>query len=134
MKRLTAWIIFRVTPEERAYLEQRARDAKTGKNFSGYLRNTMLANSGYRNPQLEKLLKDVQYELRKIGTNVNQIAKKINGGLGEPEDIRELERYLNRIGGVFEAFSKEAEERGNYKADAHEGESCHSTHALKECH
>lgn len=59
---------------------------------------------------LEQQLRDVKYELRKIGTNVNQIAKKINGGFGTADDLQELEQYLKRIEKIFAKFRKEADE------------------------
>lgn len=40
---------------------------------------------------------EVFNEIRKIGINVNQIAKKCNMGLGEEKDIKEIEAYMEQI-------------------------------------
>ena len=69
----------------------------------------LLEASGYQNSLLERQMRDVRYELRKIGTNINQIAKKINSGFGTLGDLRELERYLADIEGIFSEFGKEVE-------------------------
>lgn len=87
-----------------------ARFANGRENFSEYLRIMLLEKSGYQNRMLEQQLRDVKYELRKIGTNVNQIAKKINGGFGTADDLQELEQYLKRIEKIFAKFRKEADE------------------------
>lgn len=115
MKRLTEHVTIRLRPEELEHLKKCSGsflDAKfsNGKeNFSGYLRAKLLEESKYQNSLLERQVRDVRYELRKIGTNVNQISKKINSGFGTLNDLRELERYLADIEGVFSEFGKEVD-------------------------
>lgn len=115
MKRLTEHVTIRLRPEELEHLKKCSGsflDAKfsNGKeNFSGYLRTKLLEESKYQNSLLERQVRDVRYELRKIGTNVNQIAKKINSGFGTLNDLQELERYLADIEGIFSEFGKEVD-------------------------
>ena len=98
-------IPIRVTPEELAYIKECAEASGAAKfkngrmNLSRYLREQVLRNTGYEDVELARQLRDLQYELRKIGTNVNQIARKINSGfIGSSEDLAELKGYLRQIG------------------------------------
>lgn len=79
-------------------------------NFSDYLRELLLSGSGYRNNTLKIQMKELRYELRKIGVNVNQIAKKINAGFGTAADVKELNNNLKEIRQSFEKYQKEVEE------------------------
>ncbi len=98
----------RLTREELEHLKTCSKSSggkfKNGRvNFSDYLRIQLLSGSGYRDEVLIRQLRELKYELRKIGTNVNQIARKINSGFGVPKDLERLEGYLTRI---EEAFAK----------------------------
>ena len=111
----TEKIRIRVTPEELEYLKKCSGSSsvvfKNGRNnFSGYLRSKLLMETNHKNQQLEQRMKELQYELRKIGTNVNQIAKKANGGFGTPNDLVELKNHLERIEKIVEEFQKEVEQ------------------------
>lgn len=116
MERRTKQISIRVTPEELEHLKKCSGSfSETGfkngrKNFSAFLREKLLAEINYKNKSLERRLKELDYELRKIGTNVNQIAKKINSGFGTPNDVAELKRYLARMENTFGEFQKEVED------------------------
>ena len=98
----------RLSREELDHLKMCAKSSggkfKNGRvNFSDYLRVQLLSGSGYRDEVLIRQLRELKYELRKIGTNVNQIARKINSGFGVPQDLERLTGYLARI---EEAFAK----------------------------
>ena len=116
MKRRTEKIRIRVTDEELNYLKVcMAKDGgmkfKNGKeNFSAYLRDRLLTNVGYRNKILEQQNKDLDYDLRKIGVNINQIARKINAGFGSRQDITNLFSYLNNIEQMLEDYQKKVSE------------------------
>lgn len=96
-------VTLRFNEKEYAYLQEQSRAYPTAKfrngrdNFSEYLRRCVLRSAGYRNEELEQELRQLNYELRKIGTNVNQIAHKINGGFGSPSDLKVLMEYLSDI-------------------------------------
>lgn len=116
MKRRTEKIRLRLTDEELNFLKRRMDEDGSAKfhsgknNFSAYLRDRLLANAGYRNHILEQQNNNLDYELRKIGVNINQIARKINGGFGSRKDITDLYSYLNRIGQLVEEYQKKVEE------------------------
>ena len=111
----------RLSEPEYIYLKKCAEGAefrfKNGRvNFSGYVRSMLLEKSGYKNTTYLRQLRDVAYELRKIGTNVNQIAKKINQGhIGSSDDLAELKAYLERIEKTFDELKNNVPESGTKK-------------------
>lgn len=115
MERRTEKIRVRLTEEELEHLKKcsssfsKAKFRNGRENFSEYLRAKLLAESNYKNKMIEQKMGELRYELRKIGTNVNQIAKKINSGFGSPNDIEELERHMDRIEQSIEKFREEVE-------------------------
>lgn len=114
MEQKTEKIRIRVTPEELEHLKKCSGSSsvvfKNGReNFSGYLREKLLRETNHKNQQLEQQMRELRYELRKIGTNINQIAKKVNGGFGTPNDLVELKNYMERMEKVMEAFQEEVE-------------------------
>lgn len=115
MERYTEKIRIRVTKEELEHLKKCSgsfsnRRFQNGReNFSGYLREKLLAESNHKNKNLDLQIKNLHYELRKIGTNVNQVARKVNGGFGTPKDVEELKHYMEQIEKLFTDFQKEVE-------------------------
>ena len=105
--------------------EQGGRFVRSGRvNFSDYLRLLLLSGSGYRDEALVRQLRGLKYELRKIGTNVNQVAKKVNSGFGTPQDIERLSGYLARIEQAFEGLGQDIGARyaeGNGLRDGADG-------------
>lgn len=116
MKLRTEKIRIRLTIEELEYLKQCMKEDDGAKfhngkeNLSGYVRDRLLSNIGYRNKALEKQNENLNYELRKIGVNVNQIARKINAGFGSRQDITDLFSYLNIIEQMLEDYQKKVSE------------------------
>ena len=110
----------RMTPEEMNHLRTWA-DAREGfefregkrkgeKNYSGFFRAQLLAATNYKNEELKQRQRQLAYEVRKIGVNVNQIAKKINSGFGTRKDLAVLTGHLEKIEQLF-LEHKEACER-----------------------
>lgn len=117
MKKRTEKVRIRLTPDELAHLKKCSAESKTAKfdngkeNFSEYLREKLLESSGYKNSMMEQQLRDIRYELRKIGTNINQVTKKINAGFGTLNDLVEIEKSQQQIIRIFEAYQEEAEKK-----------------------
>lgn len=115
MKKYTVRICIRVTPSEREYLEKCAAETEGIRSKNGipilseYLRALIFSRSGLRDEETMRQLRGIRYELRKIGVNVNQIARKINSGFGDHRDVRELKEYLKRIEKAFEGLEEEAQ-------------------------
>lgn len=115
MEQRTERVRIKLTPGELEHLKKCSGSSssarfKNGKeNFSGYLREKLLRETNYKNQELEQRMRELKYELRKIGTNVNQIARKVNGGFGTPNDLVELKNHLQRMEQLMEKFQREVE-------------------------
>lgn len=100
----------RFSPEEHAYLcEQAEKDVETQKrngtkNLSAYIRKRVLERSGYQEEiQIQKSLKELTYQFRKIGTNINQATKQLHIGY---EPISSTNLAKNYVSGMYELNSK----------------------------
>lgn len=88
------------------------------KNLSGYIRKCALNESGGAQKNLNQELKKLTYQIRKIGVNVNQIAKKINTGYGYPDPeqaVHDLKKELGNIEEQFAYLIQVVEDDGDYK-------------------
>ena len=74
-RKRTVQIKFRVTEEERAFIEQKMQLVPT-RNMEAYLRK--MAIDGYIIQIDHADIKAMTAEIQKIGVNVNQIAKRVN--------------------------------------------------------
>lgn len=88
-------IKFRVTPEERKLIESKMSQLGTT-NMAAYLRKMSI--DGYVIKLDIPELREMIAQLRKIGNNINQIAKRVNG-IGEfyRSDMELLNGYLEKI-------------------------------------
>ena len=84
-----------VTPEERALIQQKMAQLHT-KNFSAYARKMLI--DGYIVHMDTSDIRAQTAELQKIGTNINQIAKRVNA-TGEiyAQDIEDIKGVLAEI-------------------------------------
>ena len=88
-------IKFRVTEEEEELILQKMQKLGTS-NISAYMRK--MAIDGYIIEVDYSDLKSVCYEMHKIGTNINQIAKWINAtNLVYESDISEIKERIEQI-------------------------------------
>ncbi len=115
MKRLTEKIRLRLSPEELDYLmlcmekENASTSCGGRKNLSAFVREKLLTNIGYRNKRLQEQNDSLSYELRKIGVNLNQIARKMNAGFGRPQDVTDLLSYLDSIERLLQTYIEQTE-------------------------
>lgn len=96
-------VTFRVTEEEYELLEKRAQQSgiRSG-NISEYVRRQVL---GEEYPYVrEKLLKDMNYQIRKIGVNINQITARNNSRLYFVSDKEQLKEDMEKLIKLFEEF------------------------------
>jgi hypothetical protein len=98
-ERRTAGLTVQFTPSEREALEQRAKEAGAG--LGEYIREQCIdraptvVNTKHRNPEAKRLMD----ELRAIGINLNQIARRANitGEIrGHEDGIRDALEFLKR--------------------------------------
>lgn len=120
----------RLSKDEFHVISQKAKEdsnsrCKNGeKNLSKYIRNCILKESGQRKNNLERELKNIDYQVRKIGVNINQATKKINAGYGEWEAEDEIAKGLEQLNELFQSFTERLKEideeipdNGDYKND-----------------
>jgi hypothetical protein len=88
-----------VSPTEKRALRERAQAA--GLSLSRYLVEAALAPDRVPSPADRRRLERALFHLRKVGVNLNQVARKLNGGEAVPPP--QLERAL-------EATARAAEE------------------------
>ena len=88
-------IKFRVTPEERKLIESKMSQLGTT-NMAAYLRKMSIDGNIVKLDLPE--LREMVSQLRRIGNNINQIAKRVNG-IGEfyRSDMELLNGYLEKI-------------------------------------
>src|SRR5690625_2226835 len=91
-------IRFRISSELRKELEAAASIAE--ESLSAYMRKAARAHAYHRDPEIDKLLLSelikLRKELRSIGNNLNQVARKINAN-GELEVEGELAVLQSRL-------------------------------------
>lgn len=63
---------------------------------------------------MKKELKNLSYQVRKIGVNINQVVAKINAGCGNQIDIYNLEKALSQIESEVESLNKKVKDYGNH--------------------
>ena len=112
--------MIRFTPEEYQQIVQCAekdigtkRKKTQEKNVSAYIRKCIFDRSD--NPAtIQKELKGLAYQVRKIGVNINQVAAKVNAGYATPVDVENLLFYLKKIEEEFLRLEKDLKERGTW--------------------
>ena len=88
-------LTFYVSEEEKAFIFEKMKIAKI-KNLSAYLRKAAI--DGKIEIHDYSGLKDINYNLRKIGVNINQIAKRINETNSiYQSDMEDIQRKVNEV-------------------------------------
>ena len=82
-------------------------------NTSAYIRKCIFLQED-RPVRLEKELKDLSYQVRKIGVNINQVVAKINAGYGNQIDIYNLEKALEQVKHEMKTLNEKVEDYGNH--------------------
>lgn len=80
----------RLPVEVRAVLEIKAR--KNNQNMTEYLTNLILARP-VQYPEIVQRMDMIIDQVRRIGININQIARHENAGIFDSEDIRNLKVF-----------------------------------------
>lgn len=96
-------VTFRVTEEEYELLKNRTEQSEIRSgNISEYVRRQVL---GEEYPYVrEKLLRDMNYQIRKIGVNINQITARNNSRLYFVSDKEQLKEDMEELIKLFEEF------------------------------
>jgi hypothetical protein len=104
----------RFQPEEYEFLCEKAeKDPETrmrtgSKNLSAYVRKKTLQESGYQKElQIQKELKELVYQFRKIGTNINQATKQLHIGYEPAAAADRLEKNMTILEQKMEMLREE---------------------------
>lgn len=107
MKNMRGFIGFRLPLKQKEYLEQCATEE--GQDLSKFVRNILLDLTGYRSILISNQVRQLRQDIRKIGVNINQVTKKINGGYGTAADIAELLSELERVQNLFDEYKEKVD-------------------------
>lgn len=121
MGRKNVVVRVRLTEKEYRMLEERAKaksPLKSGRgNLSGYIRS-MILEPEKKSKRDARDLKELTYQIRKIGVNVNQIAAKANSGYFNRDLLLSLKKNQERLEAeVRDFFGRQEEAHGNHKTD-----------------
>lgn len=116
----------RLTKAEYQHLQQKMEESAAlseggrREDLSKYIRKIIFERTGWKGGWMKAELRNISYQIRKIGVNVNQIAKKINSGYRGRDEIARLEEHFGTIEQHFEELLKKMEgEHGYDDTDAH---------------
>ena len=117
----------RFQPEEYEFLCEKAeKDPETrmrtgSKNLSAYVRKKTLQESGYQKElQIQKELKELVYQFRKIGTNINHATKQLHIGDEPAAAADRLEKNMKQLEQQFEKMKEELKQTyGNHEDIKH---------------
>lgn len=105
----------RLTQDEYRQLEKLAENDKEThsknkkKNMSAFIRKQIFSGSSMEQG-LQKKLRDVEYQVRKIGVNINQVAAKANSSYVSGKDIDALLAALHSVEIEFLEMIRKIEE------------------------
>ena len=104
----------RFQPEEYEFLCEKAeKDPETrmrtgSKNLSAHVGKKTLQESGYQKElQIQKELKELVYQFRKIGTNINQATKQLHIGYEPAAAADRLEKNMTILEQKMEMLREE---------------------------
>lgn len=94
----------RVSEEEWNKVLEKAEEENI--SVSGYIRKLLFREpiAGVTEQDVNKLIRDLTYQIRKIGVNINQLAKAANGRYFRGEDKEFLFREQERLSMLFEQY------------------------------
>lgn len=85
----TRFVGVKFQEKEYEIITKKAKE-KNCKSVSDFIRESILENNGVLSKNMKKQLYDLQWEINKIGTNINQATKRINSGMGTHLDVKEM--------------------------------------------
>ena len=103
MKNYTKMIRVRLTEEEYETILKQAGEQNL--NLSQYVR-ARITDRMQNQPELVKEFQKLNYEVNRLGNNLNQIARNYNMNLYHPDDIQEIKDIAVEIMKLFHAMRK----------------------------
>ena len=89
-------------------------------NISAYIRDTLFREEKEER-QYYRELKNLNFQIRKIGVNINQVAAKINSGYKKYDSVFYLQKSLSQLEEEVKKMIEKLEEySGNHKTDEYQ--------------
>ena len=89
-------------------------------NISAYIRDTLFREEKEER-QYYRELKNLNFQIRKIGVNINQVAAKINSGYKKYDSVFYLQKSLSQVEEEVKKLIERLEEySGNHKTDEYQ--------------
>lgn len=104
MENYTEKITVRFTKKEYETLRKEA--GRRHMDMSKYIRATV-TKEPYENKELVEECRNLNYEINRIGNNINQIAHRHNENLYHPDDIMELKELMEHLWDAVRRLRKE---------------------------
>lgn len=77
--------------------EDKEREFPGGMDMSKYMRYRLKRDIPAAHPDVRKHLRELQYEINRIGNNINQIAKRMNTNIYLKEDKEQLFKMMEEV-------------------------------------
>ena len=97
-------LTIRFTQDEYDHL-LKSRDNEKVK-LSAHIRNIALSQSGHSDVRIDKQLDTLNYNVRRIGVNINQIANKLNADYGDPRDAQYAVELMTALNDKVEELAR----------------------------
>lgn len=96
----------RLTPEEYKMFCEHVQESNRPKNKSNYIRECIFSEDIQKSTAVAKELKNLNFQIRKIGVLINQIAASANRGVWYPGDTELVLKKLQEVEELVEKFKK----------------------------
>ena len=98
MQHYTKAIRIRISEEDYQAIQEAAKKERV--NLSVYVRSKLTSRIQDQ-PGVRQEFQNLNYEVNRIGNNINQIARNYNLNLYHPDDVKDLKRLLEEVHDLF---------------------------------
>lgn len=98
MQHYTKAIRIRISEEDYQVIQEAAKKERV--NLSVYVRSKLTSRIQDQ-PGVRQEFQNLNYEVNRIGNNINQIARNYNLNLYHPDDVKDLKRLLEEVHDLF---------------------------------
>lgn len=102
----------RLTESEYQFFIKKVGDSSNPDNMSEYIRNCIFSDELLRSMAVARELKNLNYQIRKIGVLINQIAAGVNAGVVFRGDAELIAGKLEEVHEMLKEFHKWFESEG----------------------
>ena len=100
----------RLTPEEYKMFCEHVQESSRTKNKSNYNGERILSEAIWKSTAVARELKNLNFQIRKIGVLINQIAASANRGVWYPGDTELVLSKLQEVEDLVERFKEDLKE------------------------